>query len=463
MGCGAGKQRGEIAEPMDKSGQPREPHTGPGLYLVRNAASVYDHWSKNYSLRAKTYKGEPKPESDASYKFLEEVKTKWDLRLVDVGLHKNGVQEAIEAREQLTKMNVRYVFVSPLRRALETSRKVLEGLPNKSKLKIFVHPLLRPMLSNAKDIPLQTLAKTMPEYEALTDLKYDFTLVKEAAVELGELYFLESMNSPEKEAMLAEVKARGKPEEYPQAIVDVAMKKHATAKKKMRSLETFENVRRRAVKFGEYLHEFVQKASLQPNEDVLIFTHGNIVRYCVSVFWTPDGRSSAPTTHRCSPIFFNYAKLLELEKDFASNRKLRTGLTQQLMPGGGIVGKGEKIGYTMPMQTCAKGHELFFSKNCDKGEGYDCVKCLHNGKTADGRWHCLSCNYDLCPTCKPAPSAADLKKCCQRGHPLEELPLDSDVLPKFTCSRCHKDGETKVGQTRPCCLGCCYDVCPNCA
>ena len=456
MGCGAAKHTSDIVEP-----QGIRERSGPGLFLIRNATSVYDYWSKNFSVRARRYKGDPPSETDPNYKFLEDVKTKWDKRLVDVSLHKRGEQEAIDARGVLSKLNVKYVFVSPLRRALETSRKMLEGLPNKEQLKIFVHPLLRPTLSNAKDLPMQ-LALVKKEYEAIPDLKYDFTLVNQESAELNDLYFLKCLNSPEKDTILEEIKKSGKPEDYFQVVAATAANKSKTGKKKMRRLETHENARRRAVQFGEYLDAFVKKAGLQKDDDVLIFTHGNIVRNCISVYWTPDGRSSAPPTQRCTIIPFDYAKLLELEKDFASTRVLRTGLTQELMPGGGLKGKEEKTGYLMPMQTCSRGHELFFSRNNDKGEAYDCIKCLKNGKTLEGRWHCLFCNYDLCSKCKEAPSAEAVKKLCNRGHHLEEMSTDDEVTPKFTCERCKKEGETKAGEKRWCCIGCAYDVCLNC-
>lgn len=432
------------------------PKSGPGVYLIRNAPSLYDYWSKRYSVRARRYNGGPGPEPDPDYKFLEEVKTKWDPRLLDPGLHKRGAKEASLACANLAAFNVKYVLVSPMRRALETCRIMLSGRQDRDKIKVFVVPLLRTLLSNAEDIPYKSVSVVKKEFEKEG---FNYTLLS-GNDSLKDLFFLETMNSPDKEKILDALSAH-KGEDYAKVILDVAVEKRRAEKKGHRKLETYENMRRRAVQLSEFLGKFVRDTGLMPDDDVLIFTHGPVVRYCMSVFWGPDGRALAQKTLRCLPYGFDYTRLLELETQFHSSRALRTGLTVQLMPGGGLI-KAEETSKVLivPLQTCARGHRLLFSHEADQYAAFDCVKCLRGGRCIDGRWNCLFCKYNLCPKCKPPPDS--VRKLCIRGHSLEEAAVPEEAEAEFVCGRCGKKGRTEPGGRRWCCPACSYDVCSSC-
>ncbi len=448
----------------------------PRIFLVRNATSVHNYWSQIYSHRARLYKGDPQPEEDPIYKFLEEVHSKWDTRLLDPGLHKNGIHEAEEARKVLlSHPNIRHVFVSPMLRSLETCRVMLDDYPGKERLKIVVHPLLRNLMGDAEDIPCNTVSVIKREYEQLHDLHFDFSLLTKA--QRGDLYFVESMNSPEKEQILEETSKD--PKGYAAAIIRLAREKRRTGKKRHRKLETHENIRRRAILFGEYIEQFIQSHDVKPDEDILIFTQGSVMKYCLSLFWGPDGRALAQRSERCALAEFDHKKLLELHGRFSPVNPVHVWLSQDIeamprlersmsepvagmqrlyvsspMPG------TEKL--LFPLRTCAKGHQLFFSRNTTGYESYDCVRCLKGGKCQDGRWNCMFCKYNLCPMCRPPPKGDAAKRLCISGHRLNEEDVGEDEAGDFNCAKCGKKCHTKPGGRKASCVCCSYDVCDNC-
>jgi len=467
-----------MTSPKLKPATLQEKKQGPRIFLVRNATSIHDYWSKTYSRRARRYKGDPQPEKDPNFKFLESVQSKWDTRLLDPSLHPIGIKEATEARKFIDKTNIKYVFVSPMRRTLETCAIMLGEYPNKENLKIEVHPLLRNIIGNAKDIPYHSISKAEKEYQNINGLHFNFHLLKEDNQHPNDLFFVESMNSPDKEKILAAV-YKNPNTDYAKTIIEIAKEKRRKAKKGQRKLETYENMRQRAVKIGEFLENFVIKTHVKPDEDILIVTHGPVIRYCQSIFWGPDGRALSEKVDRCFPVEFDYGKLLELESQFKSGSSIML-MSQPLVPLGPAISPQlgampsplyysmpipETTEFIAPLQTCALGHQLFFSRSANSYDHFDCHKCLRGGKCAAGRWNCIYCKYDLCTKCKPAPSYDELKKLCPNGHKLStESPDQNEEMDNdFICSKCKHHSITIPGQKRLCCLACSYDLCPNCS
>jgi len=105
--------------------------------------------------------------NEAANQVLSEVKlTKYGLPLerwlqvygndkyIDSQLTEQGIKQCEDASEHVNKIDFRYLFVSPLRRTLETTYYTFRNHPNWKTMEIIVHPLLREKIGISGDVPL---------------------------------------------------------------------------------------------------------------------------------------------------------------------------------------------------------------------------------------------------------------------------------------------------------------------
>jgi bisphosphoglycerate-dependent phosphoglycerate mutase len=74
-----------------------------------------------------------------------------------------GKSQASFASKYASQLDLHTVFVSPLRRALQTAHYLLKDHPNFSKIKFIMHPDLREHIYSVGEIPLD-LSKTTSMY-----------------------------------------------------------------------------------------------------------------------------------------------------------------------------------------------------------------------------------------------------------------------------------------------------------
>eukprot|EP00330_Aristerostoma_sp_ATCC50986_P010169 CAMPEP_0114587280 /NCGR_PEP_ID=MMETSP0125-20121206/10280_1 /TAXON_ID=485358 ORGANISM="Aristerostoma sp., Strain ATCC 50986" /NCGR_SAMPLE_ID=MMETSP0125 /ASSEMBLY_ACC=CAM_ASM_000245 /LENGTH=150 /DNA_ID=CAMNT_0001783113 /DNA_START=57 /DNA_END=509 /DNA_ORIENTATION=- len=90
---------------------------------------------------------------------------RFDKAFVDCDLSEDGYDQTEDTREIVKNLNVKIVYVSPLRRALITSREVFKN--HASKPKFVVVPILREKMAAACDVPsdINLLMKEFPDYD----------------------------------------------------------------------------------------------------------------------------------------------------------------------------------------------------------------------------------------------------------------------------------------------------------
>jgi broad specificity phosphatase PhoE len=108
-----------------------------GLFLIRHAQSTYNEAS---------FKLQRQGISDA------EAGISWMTQYIDCPLSSHGNQQAHQAVAHAHSIHIEKIFVSPLRRALETCRILFADHP--SRPKIIVHPGLTEKLHDAPDVSL---------------------------------------------------------------------------------------------------------------------------------------------------------------------------------------------------------------------------------------------------------------------------------------------------------------------
>lgn len=108
------------------------------------------------------------------------MKLRVDTSYYDVNLHKIGVLQCESNQEQLNKVNFKTVFVSPMRRTLQTAIHMFKNHPQKKEIKFLVVPIIREVLETACDIALDIediMDKYGPNSEQCHGLEFDFSLM----------------------------------------------------------------------------------------------------------------------------------------------------------------------------------------------------------------------------------------------------------------------------------------------
>ena len=425
----------------------------PNIWLIRHGLSVFNYWSRTYGHRAAEYGNLGSTEKDPDYAYLQEIKDKLDIHLADPSLHKKGLAQAIKAQASVNKMNVKYVFVSPLSRTLETCKNLFATYPDKENVHFVVHPVVRELMGSPCDVPVDTLKDKRAEYEALG---YDFGMLDK--FEKKDLFFLYSMNSPEREELFEEIE-KNQDKHYVQVIADVIKRKKNEAKKGNRKIESFVNARQRAVNFAEFLVNFIPSAGLKEGEDIVIVTHSLFISYSTATYWTPDGSISVGNIPHCEPIEFNYNWILQLKEDF-STRNVFVMAMLKLVPQLKSALEAQTAAVEVQkVDKCKRNHRLHFAR-VPIGT-YICAHCKKLSDSSGGRWHCIMCDENVCLNCcsSSVPDEATKGKMCDYGH---RMKLTAHEYPwqYYRCKTCGTEDEAK--KVRWNCPYCTYDVCVNC-
>ena len=99
-----------------------------------------------------------------------------DLRFVDSYLHPIGKQQAILQRETVNRLNIRTVFVSPLRRALQTCYFMFRTHPNRDQIRFTVMPIITEVCNQPGCISLGV--EQLKKETAGLEIKFDFQLLE---------------------------------------------------------------------------------------------------------------------------------------------------------------------------------------------------------------------------------------------------------------------------------------------
>ena len=75
-------------------------------------------------------------------------------KYIDSQLTQQGIKQCEDASEHVNKIDFKYLFVSPLRRTIETTYYTFRNHPNWKTMDIILHPLLREKIGISGDVPL---------------------------------------------------------------------------------------------------------------------------------------------------------------------------------------------------------------------------------------------------------------------------------------------------------------------
>jgi len=422
----------------------------PKIWLVRHGLSVFNYWSRTFGHRAAEYGNLGSVEKDPDYMYLQEIKDKLDTRLADPALHKKGISQAIKAQEKINKMNIKYVFISPLLRTLQTTKFLFANYPKLEQVHFVVHPLVRELMGSPCDVPVDTLKLHLKEFG------FNFNMLEK--FEKKDLFFLYSMNTPEREELFKEI-AKNNEKPYIETIAEFIKKKKKEGLKGNRKIESFVNCRERAVQFAEFLINFIPSCGISENEDIVVITHSLFISYCTATYWTPDGSISVGNIGHCDPISFDYNWILQLRNDFSTRRVFIMAMLKLLPEYTRKAKEAIEIPQKPKTDKCSKGHKLRFARI-----PIGVFLCSHCQKAADslnGRWHCVMCGENISIDCcsLPIPNIETQNKMCDYGH---KLKLAANEYPWgfYRCKNCGTEDTAKNQRWN--CKFCTYDLCLKC-
>jgi len=212
------------------------------------------------------------------YKDVKEIK--YDEKFQDNGLSKTGISQCEALAEKMKDVKMKYVFISPMLRAIETAKIVLEN-HNNGKFKIYTHPLLTETLSACCDISknIELKKKLIKEMSPNEDYwKYFEEFCKMNNVE-EECFYMNFINSDLKYKDICKELCTNISTNRKDGMVGELIKELTDERNKP---ETYFGTFQRAVLFKKFLKDFTEKNKLEKDEKICIFSHSAFIRLSTS-------------------------------------------------------------------------------------------------------------------------------------------------------------------------------------
>lgn len=267
------------------------------ITYIRHAQSLFNLWEHYCAMRLNQAELDKYADDIAN---IVPIKSKFDPLLLDPHLSSKGKEQA-HACSFYNSMPIKTVFVSPLRRAMETCDALFSRHPNHLNIKYVVHPLLREILNNANDVP-HNFYSIKKEYEPKG---YDFSLFDE--YKYPHLHFLYTLNDPERKNLLAELDGT---EEYQAAIIAAEIAKREMDPEHHRKLETYLHLRKRAIEFAKFSKKFIQENGVDPAE-VAVVTHSTFMGYSQAEEFNEYNKAIYKAIPNCGSVLINLSKLTQ--------------------------------------------------------------------------------------------------------------------------------------------------------
>ena len=137
------------------------------IYLVRHGMSMFNY----RAFKAEKQYTKQSPEFTA----IEN-----DIGVIDPELHPIGVAQSEVNAPRLHAMNVKYVIVSPMQRAMQTAIHMFKGHPNLANIQFIVEPITHEILHTMCDMHMdavQMMMKYAPGQPACHGVNFDFSKI----------------------------------------------------------------------------------------------------------------------------------------------------------------------------------------------------------------------------------------------------------------------------------------------
>jgi broad specificity phosphatase PhoE len=200
-------------------------------------------------------------------------------KYIDCKLAKEGQDQAKMLNKELSTLNLKYVFCSPLNRCLETAFISLKDHPNVDQIEIIVYPLLSEVIHGSQDLPIDLKGKKA-KYNEFSEIKVNWQYFDEIVSDFNQdNYFLSFLDNGIENNDIIEIINKIKRKSDDNYLIEL-LSKYLNANKRPESLKHLFN---RNIEFKEFLKKFLLNKPINKDEKVVVITHSAFIRMSSSL------------------------------------------------------------------------------------------------------------------------------------------------------------------------------------
>ena len=181
--------------------------------------------------------------------------------ITDPRLTPRGIKQLSHTIQDLLALSPKYVFVSPLRRALETSYYLFKDHPSLPNIRFIVQPLIMERLSNISALPTLPCNQIFDSYRELEDFHYDFSLIDDLPD--PNMYSFNLIDYPRNKNIIQQMRENCQSSNYKELnrliLEYIYYVEHP--------LEEINNLYKRVNTFFKYLNAFIEERDEEGKED----------------------------------------------------------------------------------------------------------------------------------------------------------------------------------------------------
>ena len=185
--------------------------------------------------------------------------------LIDCGITENGKKQCELLAKTMQDLKLKYVFISPLNRAIDTCYLSLKDHPDFLNFKFIILPLASEIIDSSCDIPFSLLEKKI-RYQNYKNFDLIWEFYKD-------YFFLDNIDDVDFVEKLKEVNFSKYDENY--AIYEKGLDQ---CKTKNYSGESVCHLFKRGCELKKFFKNFLTTINLDDNEKILLFTHSALTK-----------------------------------------------------------------------------------------------------------------------------------------------------------------------------------------
>ena len=138
------------------------------------------------------------------YNAISDKSAKYNPEYADSHLSEKGIEQAKSKQDELNKLNIELVYVSPYYRAIETMKYSLENHPNANNIIAYVHPKISELAGMMHEFVLD-IKQTKNDFNMNSKIKVNWSIFDEyiKSTKYGEnLFFFNNWNLIEEDKKL---------------------------------------------------------------------------------------------------------------------------------------------------------------------------------------------------------------------------------------------------------------------
>lgn len=206
-----------------------------------------------------------------------------DMSVYDNPLAPKGLEQCAMAAPHAAKVNFHTIFVSPMRRALETAYLCLKDHPNFQQIKFIIHPDVREKLGGSDDVPSQDIQGLFAEYQQKFNGNLDHESYWRHAKD-EPMWYAYEQDYQTNENIQRRVQQLGGTEHLGLALY------HEIRDRYPNQIESYKHVHERIENSKKDIQAYIEKTPMKEDEKVAVFAHSMTFRFWIATdeYWAME-------------------------------------------------------------------------------------------------------------------------------------------------------------------------------